>query len=204
MLGLILNIAGRPDPPLAQRLLDLAHALGNPTALAGAYHTAGIILGRDQPVLRSDYQRRAAELAEASGAVLIHGFALASLAAQQTDDPVGSARAQLDVLNHYLLVGNRAHLRAFSRNLLRSLITVGAHEAAAVVDGATSDQPELAELAAGRATRIAEARHALGSDYAAAAARGAAMTDDELVAYLDDIITELETRAPPRRDSVEN
>ena len=107
VLGLILDIAGRPDPPLAQRLLDLAHALGNPTALAMAYQLAGIILGRDQPVLRSEYQRRAAELAEATGAVLIHGFALAGLAAQQTDDPLRSARAQIDVLNHYLRLGNR-------------------------------------------------------------------------------------------------
>ena len=49
-------------------------------------------------------------------------------------------------------------------------------------------------LAAGRSTRIAEVRQALGADYATATATGAAMPDDELVGYLDD--TELEARTP--------
>jgi predicted ATPase/DNA-binding SARP family transcriptional activator len=192
VLGLILNLAGRPDPILARRLLNTAQALGNPTALALAFHTAGVILGRDQPVLAVQYQHRAAELAAATGAVLIQGFALTVLAAQETGDPVQRGRAQLDVMHHYLRVGNRTHLRSFARGLLEPLITLSAHEAAAVLDGATQDQPELAVRAAGRATPIVRTRLALGAGYEAAAARGASMTDDELVAYLDDTVAVLE------------
>jgi hypothetical protein len=198
VLALILNLVGRREPEMATRLLDDAHRLGNPTCLALAFHTAGVILGRDDRTLAIDYQRRAAELAAATGAVLIEGFALAVLAAEEADhDPLRGARAQLDVVMHYLRVGNNTHLRGFARSLLRPLVTIGAYEAAAVLDGATSDQPELGELAAARSTLITTAKDALGAGCAAAEAHGIAMTDDELVAYLDDVITTQENRQSP-------
>ena len=100
------------------------------------------------------------------------------------------------MLNHYLRRRQPLHLRAFARDLLLPLIALGANEAAAIVDGATNDQPKFAELAAGRSAPIAQAQTALGADYAPAAARGAALTDDELVAYLDDTITKLEMTTP--------
>jgi hypothetical protein len=196
VLALILNAAGRREPQMAQRLLDNALRLGNPTCLALAFHTAGVILGRDDRAVAIDHQRRAAELAAATGAVLIEGFALAVLAAEEADDdPLRGARAQLDVVMHYLRVGNTTHLRGFARGLLRPLVTLEAYEAAAVLDGATGDQPELGELAAKRSTLIAEASNALGADYDTVAARGRAMTDDELVAHLDDAITMLDRAA---------
>ena len=46
VLGLILNLAGRPDPALAERLLDMAHTLDNPSALALALHVAGVTVKR--------------------------------------------------------------------------------------------------------------------------------------------------------------
>ena len=194
-LALIRNLVGRPDPHMARQVLDDARTFGNPTCLALAWHTAGVVLGRDDPVLGVEYQREAAQLAAATGAVLIEGFALAVLAAAAADDdPLGGARAQLDVMRHYLRVGNRTHLRSFGRGLIRPLVSLCAYDAAAVVDGATRDQPDLGELAASRATNTTQARDALGPAYHAAAERGATMTDDELVAYLDETITRLASR----------
>ena len=194
VLGLILNAVGHADPQLAQRLLDDARTLGNPTRLALALHTAGIIIAHVDQNRALEYQRQAAELAAAAGAVLVEGFALAVLAGAADDDPIQGARAHLNVATHYLRVGNHTHLRGFARGLLRPLVAAGAHHAAAVVDGATSDQPELGELESTRTALIASARSALGADdYSAAAARGATMTDDELVTYLDDAISTMES-----------
>ena len=97
-------------------------------------------------------------------------------------------------MRHYLRVGNRTHLRSFGRGLIRPLVSLCAYDAAAVVDGATSDQPDFGELAASRATNTTQARDALGPAYPAAAERGATMTDDELVAYLDETITRIASR----------
>ena len=150
--ALIHNLVGRTDPDVVRRLVDDAVAYGNPTCLAMAWHTAGVILGRDDPVLGLEYQRNAAQLASTTGAILVEGFALAVLAAATAaDDPLGGARAQIDVMRHYLRVGNRTHLRSFGRNLLRPLVALQAYEAAAVVDGATRAQPEFGKLAADRA-----------------------------------------------------
>ena len=193
-LALIRNLVGRPDPQMARQVLDDARTFGNPTCLALAWHTAGVVLGRDDPVLGVEYQREAARLAAATGAVLIEGFALSVLAAAADDDPLGGARAQLDVMRHYLRVGNRTHLRSFGRGLIGPLLRLCAYDAAAVVDGATSDQPDFGELAASRATNTRQARDALGPAYPAAAQRGATMTDDELVAYLDETITRIASR----------
>jgi hypothetical protein len=77
--------------------------------------------------------------------------------------------------------------------LIRPLVRLCAHDAAAVVDGATRDQPELGQLASSRATNIAQARKALGPAFDTAAEHGATMTDDELVAYLDEVTP----RSPP-------
>ena len=131
---------------------------------------------------------------------MIEGFALAVLAAQAADDdPIGRARAHLDVMRHYLRVGNRTHLRGFGRGLIRPLVRLCAHDAAAVVDGATRDQPEPGQLASSRATNIGQARNALGPAVNTAAEFGATMTDDELVAHLDEVITQIATRpADPR------
>jgi hypothetical protein len=82
-------------------------------------------------------------------------------------------------------LGNRNHLRSFGRSLIRVLVELGADEAAAVLDGATSDQPEFTEMVTGDPTDIEKARARLGPVDEIAFARGAAMTDDELVEYLD-------------------
>ena len=192
---LIRNLVGRPEPEIVAPLLGDAQALGNPTGLALALHTAGVIVGHTDRALNVDFQRRAARLAAATGAKLIEGFALIVLAAAESDiDPLRGARAQVDVMKHYLAVGNRAHLRSFARGLLQPLVLLARHEAAAIVDGATSSQPELGAGAERRQTWTERAERTLGPAFPASVERGAAMTDDELVAYLDETLNELDTR----------
>ena len=94
---------------------------------------------------------------------------------------------------HYLRMGNRTHLGSFGRSLIRILIELGLDEAAAVLDGATTDQPEFHEMITGDPTHIDTARARLGPVYDNAFARGTAMTDDELVAYLDDSLVTAES-----------
>ena len=190
---LIRNALGRPDPELALRTLADARSYGNLTNLALALHTAGVCVGRTDPARGLDYQREAAAVAAASGAVLIEGFVLGTLAAASADrDPIAGARAHLDVMRHYLRGGNHTHLGSYARGLIRPLVSLGAHEQAAVVDGFTRSQPELGELAMARSTNIEVAREALGPVYDAAAARGAAMTDEELVTDVDLALRRLE------------
>jgi predicted ATPase/DNA-binding SARP family transcriptional activator len=199
-LALIGNAIGRPDPAMARQLLDDAKTLGNPTSLALAWHTAGVILGRHAPALNVEYQREAVRIAAAAGATLIEGFALAVLAAAAADDdPLDGARTHLDVMRHYLRAGNRTHLRSFGRGLIHPLVQLDAYEAAAIVDGATRDQPELGPLAASRAASTTQVRDALGPAYDTAANRGARMTDDELVAYLEDTIVRISPPAHTQR-----
>jgi predicted ATPase/DNA-binding SARP family transcriptional activator len=195
VLLLIRNFAGRPEPDLARRLLDDAHHLANPSSLALAFHTAGVVLGHDDRQLSVEYQRRAVTIAAEAGAVLTEGFALATLAAMEAStDPVRGARAQVEVMNHYLRVGNHTHLRTFGRGLIISLVAAGAHEPAAVLDGATQGLPGFGELFAEGRPFVAETREVLGVAYDLAAERGAVMTDDELVAYLDVEVRRLENQ----------
>jgi predicted ATPase/DNA-binding SARP family transcriptional activator len=186
---LIRNVTGDPDPAMAVRLLEEARAVGHPTTLALALHAVGAIVVRDDDAVAAEYQREAARLAAETGAKLIEGFALSALAGTLArNDPAAGARAEVDVMAHYLRLGNRNHLRSFGRSLVRILIELGLDEAAAVLDGATSDQPEFTEMITGNPTHIDTARARLGPGYDTAFAQGAAMTDDELVAYLDGIL----------------
>ena len=152
---LIRNARGRPDPDLAERTLADARRYGNLTNLALALHTAGVCVSRTDPVRGLDYQREAAPVAAASGAVLVEGFILGSLAAASADhDPIAGVRAHLDVIRHYLRRGNHTHFGSYARAMIRPFVSLGAYEEAAVIDGFTRHQPELGELAVARSTNI--------------------------------------------------
>ncbi len=129
-------------------------------------HTAGVIVGHTDRALGIEYQRRAVDLAAATGAKLVQGFALMVFAAVEGDiDPLRGARSQVEVMKHYLGIGNRAHLRSFARALLRPLVLLSLDEAAAVVDGATSDQPDFGATE-DRRQWTQQAHQALGPGYA--------------------------------------
>lgn len=77
-----------------------------------------------------------------------------------------SAAAQVEVMAHYLALGNHAHPRGLGRAIIVPLVECGAFEAAAVVDGATRGKaavlPTLID-AIEEAIYIAE--HELGLGY---------------------------------------
>ena len=192
---LIRNLAGHPEPALARQLLSHAEVAG-PSIHALALHTAAVIPEPEDRALALDRQRRAVELARAAGAVLIEGFALNALAALEAAvDPAAGAASQVKVMALYLSVGNGAHLRAFGRGIIVALVDCGSYEAAAVVDGATRTASAVLPGRAGAITEaINRARDELGPTYHTAASRGEHVTDDELVHYLQHVVTTLAGR----------
>ena len=143
-LALLLNQAGKPDRVAALQLLRDAETLGIPTALATAHHTYGVMIGTSDPERARHHQRQAVRLAEMTGAALIHGFALAALAAlaRVTDpDPDSHVRAIADVMAHYLGVGNHTHLRSFARGAIGALAASGDDEGVVTLDAATRASP---------------------------------------------------------------
>jgi len=101
----------------------------------------------------------------------------------------------VDVMAHYLRVGNRAHLRSFGRGLIEPLVHCGAYEATAAVEGATRHATGFKRVAPGATdpvnVAIDVARERLGPAYDSTARRGEHMTDDELVHYLRDVVEDL-------------
>jgi predicted ATPase/class 3 adenylate cyclase len=189
---LIRNLAGRPETQLARQLLERARD-SSPTAHALALHVAAVIVAADDPATAIEYNQRAAELATASGAVLIQGFAFVALAAlDAAADPAGGARRYVNVMDHYLRVGNHAHLRSFGRGLIGPLVACGAYEPAATIDGATRGE---AVIASANTTpvddAITQAHEKIGPSYDTAATRGENMTDDELVDYAQHVVANL-------------
>jgi hypothetical protein len=188
---LIRNLIGHPEPGPARQLLEHA-SVSSPTVHALALHVAGLIAADDRAVA-IDLNQQAAELAASSGAVLIEGFALVALAElESAADPISGARRYVDVIAHYLRVGNHAHLRSFARGLIGPLVACGTYQPAATIEGATR-----AEAVIARANRtsvndaIARLRDELGPSYGTAAIRGENMTDDELVHYVRRVVANL-------------
>jgi hypothetical protein len=158
-----------------------------------------VVLAAGDPVLAATYQRIAADLAASSHAVLTHGFALSGLAAAETRrDPLRGARATLDVMRHYGRAGNHTHLRSFARGMIEPLATLGSWEAVASVDTATSDQPTFVDIGERTAEHVRHAQESLGPTFDPLATRGRSMTDDELLHWLDGVITDLEAEPHPR------
>ena len=185
MLLLLRNLTHGPDIDAALDLL--AHAkTSNVTVHATALHVVGVMLASTDRRAAVEYQRAAVDLSGAIGSALVHGFALGALAiAEAEDDPAEGVRRYADMLTHYLRLGNRTHLREFARGSVIPLVDCQQWEAAATVEGATRASahflPTLGELL-GRA--VSRVRDMIGEEFDAAADRGAAMTDEELVAYV--------------------
>ena len=189
---LIRNLAGHPDEALAGELLSRAAACG-PSMQAVALHTAAVVQGPADRPLAIARNQRAVDLARASGAVLVEGFALGALAGLEAAvAPVSGAAAHVEVMAHYLAVGNHAHLRGFGRAIVVPLVDCDAFEAAAVVDGATrGDAAVLPSLTDAIEQALGRAQNELGPAYEPAARRGEQMTGDELLAYARRAVSEL-------------
>ena len=171
---------------------------GSVSAHALALHVAGMLIMPTDPRAAVEYQRASVDLAAAVGATLVQGFALMALAAAEAEDrPSESVGRYAEVLAHYLRVGNHVHLREFGRAAVISLAACESWEAAATVEGATRSSA-LFETSLGESlpAAVRSTREAMGEAYEAAAQRGATMSDDELVAYLSAVASELGQSAP--------
>jgi hypothetical protein len=189
---LIRNLAGHPDPALASELLSRAATCG-PSMQALALHTAAVVTGPVDRPLAIARNQQAVDLARTSGAVLIEGFALNALAVLEAAvAPASGARAQVEVMAHYLALGNHAHLRGLGRAIIVPLVECGAFEAAAVVEGATrANAAVLPSLIDAIKEAIDIAKNELGFGYELAARRGEQMAGDELVDHAQQAVSEL-------------
>ncbi len=184
---MIRNLLVGPDVPASLELVKRS-STRSPSTHALALHNAGLAVAATDPGAALEFQRQAAELTAATGDVLIHGFALVGIAAlEAAADPTRGVKAFADVMAHYVRVGNRTHLREFARGAVVPLSQCEQWEPAATVEGATRSsalfQTTLGEALPGA---IAQACSAIGEvEYDSAAARGAAMTDDELVSDVE-------------------
>ena len=156
---------------------------------------AALVLQDDDRAAAIEWNQHAAELAAATGAVLIEGFVLITRATLEAAvDAASSARSYVAVMAHFLRVGNRAHVRVHGRGLIGPLVNCGAYEAAATVDGATRRYAVVAFdaiTAPGLEEGIAQARAELGPSYDAAATQGEKLTDDDLLHYLQAVAADL-------------
>jgi predicted ATPase/DNA-binding SARP family transcriptional activator len=185
---LITNLAGHPDPERAAELLARSRA-SSPSMHATALHTASVVAATPDAAHKIALNERALELARASGATLIEGFALSVLAhAESQIRPATGAARHVDVMERYLTVGNGTHLRGFGRNIIVPLVECRAYETAAVVDGATSTASDALFRHSAVADAVRKGRAELGPAYDEAMARGERMTDDDLVTYLRDVV----------------
>jgi hypothetical protein len=186
--------AGRPEPEATRQLLERA-STSSPSTYALALVAAALVLRDDDRAAAIEWNEHAAELAAATGAVLIEGFALVTRATLEAgDDAATSARSYVAAMGHFLRVGNRAHVRVHGRGLIGPLVACGAYEAAATLDGATRRHAVVALdaiTAPGLDAGITQARAELGPSYDTAANRGEKLTDDELLHYLHPIVANL-------------
>lgn len=112
--------------------------------------------------------------------------------------PASGVGAFGEMLAHYLRVGNRTHLREFARGVVVPLTQCEEWTAAATVEGATRSSA-LFQTTLGEPLHdaLALAREVLGSGYDIAAERGATMSDDELVAFVQATGASLSSRPGP-------
>jgi hypothetical protein len=194
---LMRNITEGPDVPAALDLLARAKG-GSLTIHAFALHVAGMAIAPTDQRAAVEYQRAAADLSAVVGSALVHGFALVALASFKVDaEPAESVRRYAQVMAHYLEAGNRVHLLEFARGSVIPLAECGAWEAAATVEGATRSSA-LFQTTLGEPLQdaIRRGREAIGDQYGVCAARGGTMSDDELVAYMSAVASELAPGRP--------
>ena len=185
-------MAGRPEPEATRQLLERA-STSSPTTYAMALWVAALILRDDDRAAAIEWNQHAVELAAASGAVMIQGHALVARAHFEASvDAATAATSYVAAMAHFLRVGDRVHVRDGGRAVIGPLVACGAHQAAATVDGATRREATLAwDAITHLDDAIAQARAELGPSYDTAATRGANLTDDELVHYLQRVVADL-------------
>ena len=168
--------AVRRDPQLgitaARESLDVADTTANPTAQSMARYALGLVLKKSEPDRALALFDEASELAASVGNFWWRGIALMEAAATRAvhGDPVASARAFVEVLDHWDRVGDRTQQWLNLRYVVRLLARVGAATDATALHGFLVAAGKPSPLGPS-ATPPADARGDLNQSEAAAVAR---------------------------------
>jgi predicted ATPase len=183
-----------------------AQALGSPSMIAWAAYSEAEVLLDAEPDRALALLDEAMAVAQAIGSRYLIGVALISQASVQArhGDPVRALRTFQDVLAHWRDAGSWTQLWVAMRSVVWLLTRVGADEPAAVLYGALDASATAAPAYGADAERLAATVAALtgrlGRERLAdAIGRGAALTDDETIAYAAAVVTEVVAAAPPTR-----
>lgn len=186
---------GRPDLglTLAEGAGESAAVAGAPTALAQAAYARGLALRSTDTVESEALLRRSAELGERAGNRWIRAFALTEVhwLSARHGNPVDGLTGYAEVIDTWHRGGDWANLWLSLRHVFGILMQLGHHETAAVVHGALDTagatlalpfEPDDAERLERQAADLR--RELDSSGFAAAAERGAAMSESEVVSYV--------------------
>ncbi|HXV92155.1 MAG TPA: BTAD domain-containing putative transcriptional regulator [Pseudonocardia sp.] len=192
----------RGDPATARRLADEAAALagttGNPTATGWACYASGEALTGADPDRAIELLERSRTLAASVRNRYLGGVALVSAAALRGrhGDPLAALRLFAEVIEHWHRSGNWTQQWTTVRNVVEILVKLRADEPAAVLDAAVASRRTAAPAYGAVAERLDRARWVLrerlgAARFGAAAARGAGMSDDEVIALARGVLTEV-------------
>jgi predicted ATPase len=199
--------AYRGDPDTARELAgqaaEIAATTGNPTATGWACYAHGEALAGADPPRAIPFFERSRAVATSVQNRYLAGVALVSLAAAQgrLDNPVTALRLLTEVIDHWHAAGNRTQQWTTIRNLVEILVRLGADERAAVLDAGVTGSPTAAPAFGEVAARLDDVRAVLRdrlgpAAFRAAADRGAALDDDEVVALARTTAAEVAASAP--------
>jgi len=179
----------------AEEQYRMAQQLGNPSMLALALYDQAEPLSMIEPETARDRYERAIGLARAAGSSFIEGIALVGLASLlgRSGRP-GTALPQfLAIIDRWHDMGIWQHQWTTLRNLVQLLSRIGCDEDAAILSQAIEASKTAAVAFGTDAQRMADVTRTLRTaldkpSWSSAVARGAALSDEEAVAFARDAI----------------
>jgi predicted ATPase/DNA-binding SARP family transcriptional activator len=190
---LALAYAGGPATATAERVLALAHATSNPTAIAFARYAEGEAWAEEDPRRAVEALEEAIALAEEVGNRLVSGVAMTALVAlrgRSADVEPATYELFRRVVGQWSATRNPMLLVTALRNLVILLARVGRDEDAvelwSAIRGIDAGHPSFGVEAERLAEVVTSARSRLGATFDDAVARGATRTDLAGVAELAD------------------
>jgi hypothetical protein len=179
---------GTPDRAAANEYLQLARALGNARALAGALIASG--LSEPDPRRGEELLAQARELTAQSKDTYRHLVATMFVELLADDrDPLRAIRGLAEFVEQVRSTGLRVLLRQKALILLRAMATIGRYDAVAVLDGA---HPHQSIRPAQLAQAVTAAREALGEDrYAELSDIGRSFSPSDLEEFLLQLASEV-------------
>ncbi|HEY4627023.1 MAG TPA: AfsR/SARP family transcriptional regulator, partial [Blastococcus sp.] len=169
--------------PAAEESLAVAAGTGNPTARSMARYALGLVLKKSDPDRALALFDESAELAASVHNFWWQGIALMEAAATRGvhKDPVDAAGALIEVLDHWERVGDWTQQWLNLRYVVRLLHRLGHDEDVVVLHHALRAAGKPSPLGSTRVAALLDGPD--GERYAAAGARGSALSGAAAVAY---------------------